>query len=97
MSGQMSPDTNTALVARLRSAEGHLRSVTSMVETGANCGEVLHQLKAVQGALNAVMREFLSEHLVESEKIIKQSDCPEERSQAMDQLMLLYHWTIDHK
>lgn len=93
----MSPDSNQALVARLRSAEGHLRAVTTMVENGAGCGEMLHQLNAVQGALSAIAREFLSERLAESERIIKHSNCPDERAQAMDQLMLLYHWAVDRK
>jgi DNA-binding FrmR family transcriptional regulator len=68
-----------------------------MVETGEACVDVLHQLNAVQGALSAVARKVLSEYLKESERIIKHSQCPQERVQALDRLTLLYHWTIDHK
>lgn len=89
---------NTAeIVSRLRSAAGHLRAVTRMVETGAACGEVLYQLNAVQSSLRAAARELLAVHLVESERIIKDSDCPKERALAVDRLMEIYNWTICHK
>ena len=96
-SGLMQADNTIVIVSRLRSAAGHLRAVTRMVENGAPCGEVLHQLNAVQGALRAVARELLAEHLVESERIIKDSDCPIERALAVDHLMEIYNWAICHK
>jgi CsoR family transcriptional regulator, copper-sensing transcriptional repressor len=48
---------------RLRSAAGHLSSVTRMVEEDRYCIDVLHQLSAVQGALEQVRRQILEAHL----------------------------------
>jgi DNA-binding FrmR family transcriptional regulator len=48
---------------RLRSARGHLDGVIRMVEEDRYCIDVLHQLSAVQGALDRVRREVLEAHL----------------------------------
>lgn len=51
----MTPEkiNSTQLIRRLRSAQGHLQTVTGMVEAGEPCEQALHQLNAVQGALKA--------------------------------------------
>ena len=41
------------LIVRLRSAEGHLRAIIGMIETGQPCEDVICQLIAVQAALRA--------------------------------------------
>lgn len=51
-----SSEQQTAIVRRLRSAEGHLRAVIDMVELGKPCEEVLQQLAAVEAAINAAGR-----------------------------------------
>lgn len=91
----MSLDNSAQIIRRLRSAEGHLQGVTAMVESGRACEDVLHQLTAVQGALKAVAQMLLVEHIKESETVIKFSDCPEEREQALNYLVSLYHWTLN--
>lgn len=48
---------------RLRSARGHLDGVIRMVEEDRYCIDVLHQLSAVQGALDRVRRDILEAHL----------------------------------
>ncbi|MEX2134493.1 MAG: metal-sensing transcriptional repressor, partial [Acidimicrobiia bacterium] len=48
---------------RLRSARGHLDGVINMVEDDRYCIDVLHQLSAVQGALDRVRRDILEAHL----------------------------------
>ena len=48
---------------RLRSARGHLDGVIRMVDDDRYCIDVLHQLSAVQGALERVRREVLEAHL----------------------------------
>jgi DNA-binding FrmR family transcriptional regulator len=55
----ISPST----VQRLRSAHGHLDAVIRMVEEGRYCVDVLHQLGAVQGALEQARRAVLEDHL----------------------------------
>jgi len=48
---------------RLRSARGHLDGVIRMVDEDRYCIDVLHQLSAVQGALDRVRRDILEAHL----------------------------------
>lgn len=48
---------------RIRSARGHLDGVLRMVEEDRYCIDVLHQLSAVQGALDRVRRDILEAHL----------------------------------
>ena len=58
----MRADTNP-VGFRLRSARGHLDGVIRMVEEDRYCIDVLHQLSAVQGALDRVRRDILEAHL----------------------------------
>ena len=48
---------------RLRTARGHLDAVIRMVDEDRYCIDVLHQLSAVQGALERVRRDVLEAHL----------------------------------
>jgi len=48
---------------RLARAEGHLRKVREMVESGAYCPDVIHQSRAVQAALKKVDERLLHGHL----------------------------------
>lgn len=48
---------------RLKSARGHLDAVIRMVDEGRYCVDVLHQLGAVQGALEQARRAVLEDHL----------------------------------
>ncbi len=51
------------LQARLSRASGHLAAVERMVADERYCIDVLHQLKAVQSALDGVSEEILKQHL----------------------------------
>lgn len=48
---------------RLRSARGHLDAVIRMADEDRYCIDLLHQISAVQGALDRVRREVLEAHL----------------------------------
>jgi DNA-binding FrmR family transcriptional regulator len=48
---------------RLKNAEGHLRGVQRMIQQDAYCIDVIHQIQAVQAALNKVSSMILEEHL----------------------------------
>jgi DNA-binding FrmR family transcriptional regulator len=56
-------DSKEKLKARLVKAMGHLNAVHRMVDEKKYCIDVLHQLKAVQCALDKVAEEILKEHL----------------------------------
>lgn len=79
-----------ALVARLRSAEGHLRSVIRMVEEDCDPERVLHQMSAVQGAVLQLKREFLLQCVCDSLGSIEKEDCPEKFISEVDRIHNLY-------
>lgn len=56
-------DSKEKLKNRLAKAMGHLNAVHRMVDEKKYCIDVLHQLKAVQSALDKVSEEILKQHL----------------------------------
>jgi DNA-binding FrmR family transcriptional regulator len=54
---------HASAISRLKSAEGHLRGVTRMLEEDAYCIDVIHQIQAVQAALAKISVLILDEHL----------------------------------
>lgn len=48
---------------RLRCAVGHLEGVIRMVDGDRCCIDVLHQLSAVEGALDSVRRQVIETHV----------------------------------
>ncbi len=52
----MNPEDCAALLNRLRSAEGHLHAIITMVEAEKPCEDVLHQIRAVVAAMSAAER-----------------------------------------
>lgn len=57
------PTYRTDVVNRLKTARGHLEGVVRMVEVDAYCPEVMKQLSAVQGLVEATSRTVLRHHL----------------------------------
>jgi CsoR family transcriptional regulator, copper-sensing transcriptional repressor len=51
------------VATRLKTAKGHLDGVLRMVEAGAYCPDVMKQLAAVQGMLEATSRVVFRNHL----------------------------------
>ena len=54
---------NEAMLLRLKTVEGHVRGIQRMVEEGVYCIEVIHQIQAVQAALDRISSQILEEHL----------------------------------
>jgi len=48
---------------RLKTVAGHLGGVIRMVEEDAYCIDIIHQIQAVQAALNKVSTAILENHL----------------------------------
>ena len=55
--------THPALIARLRRAHGHLRSVIEMIEDGKPCLEIAQQLQAVEKAVTNAKRTLIHDHV----------------------------------
>jgi uncharacterized protein len=51
------------IVKRLRRADGHLRGVIEMIETGRSCLDVAQQLHAVEKAIAQAKKTFIQDHL----------------------------------
>lgn len=56
-------DSKEKLKSRLAKAMGHLNAVYRMVDEKKYCVDVLHQMKAVQSALDKISEEILKQHL----------------------------------
>jgi hypothetical protein NreA len=55
--------THPALIARLKRADGHLRSVIAMLEAGRPCLDVAQQLQAVEKAVTNAKRALIHDHM----------------------------------
>ena len=51
------------IIQRLKNVEGHLRGIERMVQEHTYCIDVLHQIQAVQAALNKISVQILDDHL----------------------------------
>jgi DNA-binding FrmR family transcriptional regulator len=52
-----------AILKRLRSVAGHVSGVVRMVEEDQYCIDVIHQIQAVQAALNKISVMVLDDHM----------------------------------
>lgn len=55
--------SHPALIARLKRADGHLRSVIEMIEAGKPCLDVAQQLHAVERAIVNAKRALIHDHI----------------------------------
>ncbi len=85
-----------AVVDRLKSATGHLRAVTRMVEEGQPCDQVLCQLGAVQAALCAAGSALLDSQVETSADIILRNPSAQARVVELERLVTLYGLLIQH-
>lgn len=56
-------ETHPDIIKRLKRAEGHLRSVTTMIEAGKPCLDIAQQLDAVEKAVRNAKRTLIQDHL----------------------------------
>lgn len=81
------PNSDERIIARLRSVEGHVRGVARMVEEGAYCVDVVHQIDAVQKALRKVSGLILDRHLHHCATAAIRGDDPAERERVIGELL----------
>ena len=55
--------THSAIVKRLKRADGHLRAVIEMIEAGKPCLEITQQMQAVEKAITNAKRELIHDHM----------------------------------
>lgn len=51
------------IVQRLKRADGHLKSIVSMIEEGRDCLDLAQQLHAVEKAIANAKRELIHDHI----------------------------------
>jgi DNA-binding FrmR family transcriptional regulator len=56
-------DFKQVILKRLRSVAGHVNGISRMVEDDQYCIDVIHQIQAVQAALNKVSVMVLDDHM----------------------------------
>ncbi len=60
---QVVHQTHPDIVKRLKRAEGHLRNVIGMMESGRPCLELAQQLHAVESAVKAAKKALIHDHI----------------------------------
>ena len=61
--GKMSLTLRRDLEKRMNRIEGQVRGIKGMIDQGAYCDDILHQITAAQSALSAVARLVLESHI----------------------------------
>jgi len=55
--------SHPAIIKRLKRAEGHLRSIVTMMEQARPCLELAQQLSAVESAIRQAKKTLIEDHL----------------------------------
>ena len=55
--------SHAEIVKRLKRAEGHLRSIVEMIESGRGCLDIAQQLHAVEKAVANAKRTLIHDHI----------------------------------
>jgi hypothetical protein NreA len=55
--------SHPAIANRLKRAEGHLRAIVAMIESGRSCLEIAQQMHAVEKAIGEAKRRLVADHL----------------------------------
>lgn len=72
------------LMARVRRIAGQMSAVERGLERGAPCGEVLHLVAAVRGAVNGLLDELIVDHL--EQHVVKDGLDHADRMEAAEEL-----------
>ncbi|RCK75692.1 MAG: hypothetical protein ANABAC_0983 [Anaerolineae bacterium] len=75
---------------RLTIIEGHLKGVKKMVEQGAYCMDVIHQIHAIQSALNKVSTMILNDHLNTCVISAVRGENPDDRERVLKEISELF-------
>jgi DNA-binding FrmR family transcriptional regulator len=77
-------------ISRLKSVEGHIRGIQQMIQEDKYCMDVLHQINAVQAALNKISAIILNNHLNSCLIIAVRGDNPDERERVLGEILELF-------
>ena len=83
-------ESKQQLLNRLRSIEGHVRSVERMVGEDVYCIDILHQTRAIQRALERFNHLILQRHLNTCVTTAIRNDDPDERERVIGELLQVF-------
>lgn len=86
----MKADARKKVLARLRKVAGQVAGIERMVEEDRYCVDVLHQIAAVEGALDRVGHLVLAGHVETCVTSAIESGRPRERKEKLDELMEVF-------
>lgn len=85
---------NTDAIRRLKTAEGHLRGIQKMLDDGVYCIDVIHQIQAVQSALNKASKVILEQHLNSCLITAVRGEDPQERERVLKEIVEVFEASI---
>ena len=83
----MKEDAREKIQARLKKVAGQVAGIQRMVDEDRYCVDVLHQIAAVEGALDRVGHLMLASHVETCVASAIESGKPKERKDKLDELM----------
>lgn len=83
----MKEEARDKVLARLKKVAGQVAGIQRMVEEDRYCVDVLHQIAAVEGALDRVGHLMLASHVETCVASAIESGEPKERKKKLDELM----------
>lgn len=86
----MEAQTQTEVINRLKSVEGHVRGVRHMVEENRPCLSVLQQIQALQGSLRQISVLLLAQHLNGCLREVRDEPRDDAYRQLRDELLALF-------
>jgi len=90
---EMTDETTTQILNRLKSIEGHVRGIERMVENGDYCIDIVNQVLAVQRALEKVNAIVLDRHLHTCVTTAIRGDNPDERERVIGEILSVFETT----
>lgn len=78
------------VLKRLTVIEGHLKGIKKMVDQDAYCIDVIHQIYAVQSALNKVSAMILDDHLNNCVISAVRGENPDDRERVLKEIADLF-------
>jgi CsoR family transcriptional regulator, copper-sensing transcriptional repressor len=80
-------ETKGKALGRLRRIEGQVQGLQRMIDGEAYCVDVLHQISAVQGALEQVQKLLLGRHIESCVADAMRSGSKGDRRRKLDELL----------
>ncbi len=84
---------NENTLRRLKTIDGHLKGIIRMVEEDVYCIDIIHQIQAVEAALNKVSGQILEKHLNSCVITAIKGDDAQERERVLKEITDVFDLT----